>query len=115
MRLGCLLMVMVGLVGMGRATEPAPAPEPEELRAVAVEGEGNTVEVWIALPPTVDPSSVEVQLAGRVVAVHARDDSGRTLRSTPLQVRDPVVEDGAQARMEGSWLIVELRKEPPSL
>ena len=115
MRLGFVVMVMAWMVGMAHATEPSPAPEPEELRAVAVEGEGSTVEVWIALPPSVDPGSVEVQLAGRVVAIRARDDSGRTLRSVPLQVREPVVEDGAQARMEGTWLVVELRKETPSL
>ena len=115
MRLGFVVMVMVGMVRMGHATEPPPAPEPEELRAVVVESEGDTVEVWIALPPKVAPGSVEVQLAGRVVAIRARDDSGRTLRSVPLQVREPVVEDGAQARTEGAWLVVELRKEPPSL
>ena len=82
-----------------------------------VENEGNTVEVWIALPAGVDPGSVEVQLAGRVVAVRARDDTGRTLRSAPLHVREPVVEDGASARSEGSWLVVELRKDtqPPTL
>jgi len=115
MRLGFVVMVMVGIVGMGYATEPPPAPEPEELRAVVVESEGSTVEVWIALPPSVDPGSVEVQLAGRVVAVRARDDTGRTLRSAPLQIREPVVEDGAQARTEGAWLVVELRKAPPTL
>ena len=112
MRLGFVAMVMVGMVGLAHATEPSPAPAPEELHAVVVEKEGNTVEVWIALPPTVDPGSVEVQLAGRVVAVRAHDDAGRTLRCPPLQVRDPVVEDGAQARTEGDWLIVELRKQP---
>ena len=108
-------MLLGGTVGMGHATEPSPAPEPGELRAVVVESEGDTVEVWIALPASVDPGSVEIQLAGRVVAVRARDDTGRTLRSAPLQLREPVVEEGAQARTEGTWLVVELRKEPPSL
>ena len=76
-----------------------------------VEEEGDTVEVWIALPPSIDPGSVEVQLAGRMVAVRARDEAGHTFRSAPLQLREAVVEDGASARTEGSWLVVELRKD----
>src|SRR5262245_17832218 len=123
MRLGILPFLLAALAGMGRAAElvpapaPPPAPEAEELRAVIVEQEGDTVEVWIDLPARVDPDSVEVQLAGRVVAVHARDAPGRALRSAPLRVREAVVEDGATARTEGSWLVVELRKDttPPSL
>ena len=119
MRLGILLLLLVALVGRGRADEPvpvpvpvpAPAPEAEEIRALIVEEEGDTVEVWIDLPARVDPDSVEVQLAGRVVAVIARDDAGHTLRSAPLHLREPVVEDGAAARSEGSWLVVELRKD----
>jgi hypothetical protein len=117
MKLGLVPMLLAALVGTGRAAEPAPVPDPEELRAVIVEEEGDTVEVWIALPANVDPGSVEVQLSGRMVAVRARDDAGRTLRSAPLHVREPVIEDGAAARTEGSWLVVELRKDttPPSL
>jgi hypothetical protein len=129
MRLGILPLLLVALVGTGKGTEPAPVPEPapapetspapetEELRAVIVEEEGDTVEVWVDLPASVDPGSVEVQLAGRVVAVRARDVAGRMLRSAPLHVREPVVEDDAAARTEGSWLVVELRKDlaPPSL
>jgi hypothetical protein len=111
MRLVLVVMMAAGLFGMARATEPPPAP-PEELHAVIVESEGDTVEVWIALPPSVDPGSVEVQLAGRLVAIRARDDAGRTLRSSPLQLREPVVEDGAEARTEGAWLVVTLRKQP---
>jgi len=116
MRLALLPLLAV-LAGMGRAAEAPPPPDAEELRTVIVEEEGNTVEVWIALPASVDPGSVEVQLAGRVVAVQARDDAGRTLRSAPLHLREPVVEDGAAARSEGSWLVVELRKDttPPEL
>jgi hypothetical protein len=111
MRLGLVVTLMVGMAGMGHATEHPPAPEPEELRAVVVECEGDTVEVWIALPASVDAGSVEVQLAGRLVAIRARDDRGRTVRSAPLQLRESVVEDGAEARTEGTWLIVALRKQ----
>ena len=85
---------------------------PPELRAVIVEDDAETVSVWIDLPPTVDPASVEVQLAGRVVAVRARDDAGRTLRSAPLRAREALTEEGAEARYEGAWLAITLRKDP---
>jgi HSP20 family molecular chaperone IbpA len=116
MRLGVPLL-LVALVGTGRGTEPAPLPETEALRAVIVEEEGGAVEVWIDVPASVDPGSIEVQLAGRVVAVRAQDDSGRTLRSAPLRLREAVVEEGAEARTEGSWLVVRLRQDvlPPAL
>jgi HSP20 family molecular chaperone IbpA len=117
-----LLLLFVALVAVGgaaRAAEPVPVPEipapeipPPELRAVIVEDEADTVSVWIALPPTVDPGSVEVQLAGRVIAIRARDDTGRVLRSPPLRARDALTEEGAEARYEGSWLAITLRKDP---
>jgi len=114
-----LLVALVALGGDARAVEPGPeVPAPEELRAVIVEDDADTVSVWIALPPTVDPGSVEVQLAGRVVAVRARDDAGRVLHSAPLRVREAVTEEDAAARYEGSWLVITLRKDtspPPEL
>ena len=113
MRLGLLLMMAVAVVG--EASEQPAVPDAEELRAVIVENDGDTVEVWIALPANVAADSVEVQLAGRVVAVRARDDMGRALRSAPLKLREAVVEDGATARSTGPWLVVELQKDvrPP--
>ncbi len=114
-----LLVALVAFEGAARAAETDPnVPAPEELRAVIVEDDADTVSVWIALPPTVDPGSVEVQLAGRVVAVRARDDAGRMLHSAPLRVREAVTEEGAAARYEGSWLAITLRKDmsqPPDL
>jgi HSP20 family molecular chaperone IbpA len=116
MSLRTLLPLLVALIlagGAARAEEPAPeAPPPDELRAVIVEDSAETVSVWIDLPPTVDPASVEVQLAGRVVVVRARDDAGRTLRSPPLRAREALTEEGAEARYEGTWLAITLRKDP---
>ncbi len=112
-----LLMALVAVEGAARAAEPVPEipgpeiPPPEELRAVIVEEDADTVSVWIALPPTVDPGSVEVQHAGRVVAIRARDDAGRVLRSAPLRAREALTEEGAEARYEGSWLAITLRKD----
>src|SRR5262245_8810589 len=111
MRRAFVLGLLAAVVATSRAAEPSPGPEPDELRAVIVEEEGDTIEVWIDLSPSVDPGSVEVQLAGRVIAVRARGDSGRALHSAPLHAREPVVEEGAEARVEGSWLVVELRKD----
>jgi hypothetical protein len=108
-----LLMALAAVGGAARAAEPVPEiPPAEELRAVIVEDDADTVSAWIALPPTVDPGSVEVQLAGRVVAIRARDDTGRTLRSAPLRAREALTEEGAEARYEGSWLVITLRKDP---
>ena len=114
MRLAVVLMLGVAVV-TGGAAEPPAIPDGEELRAVVVESDDDLVEVWIALPANVAADSVEVQLAGRVVAVRARDDTGRLLRSSPLQLREAVVEDGATAHSAGPWLVVELRKDrtPP--
>jgi HSP20 family molecular chaperone IbpA len=115
MSLRTLLSLLVALLlagGAARAQEPAPEAPPPELRAVIVEDDAETVSVWIDLPPTVDPASVEVQLAGRVVAVRARDDAGRTLRSAPLRAREALTEEGAEARYEGAWLAITLRKDP---
>ena len=114
-----LLVALLAIGGAAHAAEPEPnVPPNDELRAVIVEDDGDTVSVWIALPPTVDPSSVEVQLAGRVVAVRARDEAGKVLRSPPLRAREALTEEGAEARYEGSWLAITLRKDrsqPPEL
>ena|SRR5688572_26929225 len=112
MRLGVVLMGVVTAVVAARATEPPALPDAEQLRAVIVESDGDTVEVWIELPANVAADTVEVQLAGRVVAVRARDDTGRPMRSPPLQLREAVVEEGATAHSAGPWLVVELQKDP---
>jgi HSP20 family molecular chaperone IbpA len=104
------LLAALAVAGAVPALAAEPGGDPGELRAVVVEDAPDAVEVWIALPPTVDPGSVEVQLAGRLVVVRARDEAGRTVRSAPLHLREPVVEEGATARYEGAWLAITLRK-----
>jgi hypothetical protein len=71
----------------------------------------HSVRVVIHFPPGTDPGSFEVQLLGREVTVLARDAEGSHIRSSPLQLREPPVEDGATADYEGDgWLTVTLRK-----
>lgn len=86
----------------------------EDLRAVVVEEDEAHAEVWVSMPPTVAPDSLEVQLAGRVVIVRARDTAGQVLRAAPLRLRGPVVEEGATAEWTGEWLAITLRKAGPT-
>jgi len=74
----------------------------------------HSVRVVIHFPPGTDPGSFEVQLLGSEVTVLARNAEGSHIRSRPLQLREPPVEDGATADYEGDgWLTVTLRKRTP--
>ena len=72
------------------------------------------VRLRVQLPDDVEPGSVEVQLAGREVAVIARSATGEQLRSEPQHLAEPAVEDGAQADWEpdGSVTITLPRARP---
>ena len=103
---------MVGvtvLVAMLVASSAAHGLDAARLWAFAAESpEG--VELRVFLPEGVDPGSVRVQLAGRRIVVVARDAAGRHLRSRPVTVDTPVVEEGADAAWEGDgWLTITLR------
>jgi hypothetical protein len=60
----------------------------------------------------VEPGSVEVRFAGRKAVVLARDAEGRAIRSQPLRLPEPVVEEGSSADdyVDGA-LMVTLRKQ----
>ena len=72
------------------------------------------VRLRVQLPEDVEPGSVEVQLAGREVAVVARSASGEQLRSESHRLTEPAVEDGAEADWEpdGSVTITLPRARP---
>ena len=60
----------------------------------------------------VEPGSVEVRFAGRKTVVLARDAMGRPIRSLPLRLPEPVVEEGASADYDGDGaLVMTLRKQ----
>jgi hypothetical protein len=96
------------------------------MRLTPVINEGGAVPAWVVgetphsvrvvihFPPDTDPGSFEVQLLGTEVTVLARNAEGSHIRSRPLQLREPPVEDGATADYEGDgWLTVTLRKRRP--
>ena len=71
------------------------------------------VRLEIALPEDVEPGSVEVELAGRDVAVVAHNARGEQIRSQPLHLSEPAVEDGVRADYEAGSLVVTLPKARP--
>jgi hypothetical protein len=85
----------------------------DDLR-VFVDENASRAELQIQIPPSVDPASVEVKLAGLEVTVVARDArTGEEVRSRTLRLQGPAVEEGALAEDEGEgWLAVKLRKKP---
>ena len=73
-----------------------------------------TVELRLRMEERIDPGSVEVEIAGRTVTVHARDArSGEPVYERRLRVREPVMEEDAAAEYDGKWLTVVLRKQLP--
>jgi len=73
-----------------------------------------TVELRIRLIERMDPSSVELELAGRTVTIHARDAAtGERAYQRRLTLHQPVIEERAAAEYDGGkWLTIVLRKPP---
>ncbi|HJQ82779.1 MAG TPA: hypothetical protein VKA21_01790, partial [Candidatus Binatia bacterium] len=81
-----------------------------ELR-VQVTETAAVVQLRILAPEDVAPGSVEVEIAGRTVAVVAKRTDGRALRSAPVHLAEPAVEVGAGAEYEDDGSVtVTLRK-----
>ena len=110
-----LLLVLV--TSRGSTSDPAaaddhgPGPAAAAL-AVSVSETPDAVLLRIGAPRDVEPESVEVQFAGRETVVLARDAMGRPIRSQPLRLPEPVVEEGASADYDGDGaLVMTLRKQ----
>jgi len=110
-----LLLVLV--TSRGSTSDPAaaddhgPGPAAAAL-AVSVSETPDAVLLRIRAPGDVEPGSVEVRLAGRKTVVLARDAMGRPIRSQPLRLPEPVVEEGASADYDGDGaLVMTLRKQ----
>jgi len=54
----------------------------------------------------VEPGSVEVRFAGRKTVVLARDAAGRLIRSRPLRLPEPVVQEEASAGYDADGALV---------
>jgi hypothetical protein len=80
--------------------------------AVSIGEMPDTVRLHIQASGDVDARSIEVRFAGRKMVVLARDAAGRAIRSEPLRLPEPVVEEGASAEFDAEGAIVmTLRKE----
>jgi hypothetical protein len=80
---------------------PAPA-----VLAASVSEMPDAVRLRIQASGDVEPGSVEVRFAGRKAVVLARDAEGRTIRSQPLRLPDPVVEEGSSADYDADGALV---------
>ena len=105
-----LLLVLLTSAG-GSASDPGAAPASAAL-AASVSETPDAVLLHIRASGDVEPGSVEVRFAGRKAVVLARDAEGRAIRSQPLRLPEPVVEEGSSADYDADGaLVVTLRKQ----
>ena len=110
-------LLLVLLTSRGSTGDPAAAddhgPRPVSTAlAVSVSETPDAVLLHIRALGDVEPGSVEVRFAGRKTVVLARDAMGRPIRSQPLRLPEPVVEEGASADYDGDGaLVMTLRKQ----
>src|SRR5207244_2988829 len=111
---GFLLLVLLTSPGES-ASDPGAAPDdrgPAAVLAASVSEMPDAVRLRIQASGDVEPGSVEVRFAGRKAVVLARDAEGRTIRSQPLRLPDPVVEEGSSADYDADGaLVITLRKQ----
>ncbi len=103
-----LLFVLLMLPGAS-ASDPSPAPA---ALTASVSATPDAVRLRIQASGDVEPGSVEVRFVGRKAAVLARDAEGRVIRSQPLRLPAPVVEEGSSADYDADGaLVITLRKQ----
>jgi hypothetical protein len=95
------------------ATPAARSPGPAAAAlAVSVSETPDAVRLRIQASGDIAPGSVEVRFAGRKAVVLARDAAGRAIRSHPVRLPAPVVEEGASAAYDDEdALVMTLRKQ----
>jgi hypothetical protein len=80
--------------------------------AVSVSETPDAILLRVQASGDVEPGSVEIRFAGRKTVVLARDADGRRIRSLPLRLPEPVVEEGSSAGYDAEGAIVmTLRKQ----
>ena len=103
----CLLFGLLMLPGAS-ASDPRPAPA----LTASVSDTPDAVRVRIQASGDVEPGSVEVRFAGRKAVVLARDAEGQAIRSQPLRLPAPVVEEGSSADYDADGaLVITLLKQ----
>ena len=95
----------------GAAADHGPGPASAVL-TVSVRETPDAVLLHIRASGDVEPGSVEVRFIGRKAVVLARDAEGRAIRSQPLPLPEPVVEEGSGADYDADGaLVMTLRKQ----
>jgi hypothetical protein len=109
---GAFLLSML-LMSPGRSISDARGPgSAAAALAVSVSETPDAVRLRIQASGEIEPGSVEVRFAGRKAVVLARDAEGRAIRSHPVRLPAPVVEEGASADYDAEdALVMTLRKQ----
>jgi hypothetical protein len=113
----CLLAVLLMSPGRSLSDPGAPpaahGPGPAAAAlAVSVSETPDAVRLRIQASGEIEPGSVEVRFAGRKAVVLARDAAGRAIRSPPVRLPVPVVEEGASADYDAEdALVMTFRKQ----
>src|SRR6185295_1247564 len=117
-RVAGAFLLLVLLTSMGSATDPGTSRDDRGpgtaagALAVSVSETPDAILLHIEASGDIQPGSVEVQFAGRETVVLARDTDGRRIRSQPLRLPEPVVEEGSSAGYDADGaLVVALRKQ----
>ena len=108
-RIGGALLLLALLAARRSASDPGAGSEahgPSAALAVSVSETPGAVLLHIQASGDVEPGSVEVRFAGRHAVVRARDAAGRPIRSRPLDLPEPVVEEGASADYDADGVFV---------
>jgi hypothetical protein len=117
-RVAGAFLLFVLLMSPGKsASDPGAAPDDRgpapasAALAASVSETPDAVSLRIQASGDVEPGSVEVRFAGRKAVVLARDAEGRAIRSQPLRLPAPVVEEGSSADYDvDGALLMTLRK-----
>ena len=108
---GAVLLFVVLTAG-GSASKSSNVPDNRDLRrasaalAVSVSETPAAILLRIQASGDVEPGSVEVRFAGHKTVVLARDADGRPIRSRPLRLPEPVVEEGSSADYDADGALV---------
>jgi len=106
---GAFLLFVLLTSPRGSASDPGAA---SGALTVSVSETPDAVLLHIRASGDVEPGSVEVRFAGRKAVVLGRDAEGRAIRSQPLRLPEPVVEEGSSADYYADGaLVVTLRKQ----
>src|SRR5689334_2345359 len=117
-RVAGAFVLLVLLTSRGSTRDPGTSPDDRgpgvasAALAVSVSETPDAILLRIQASGDVEPGSVEVRFAGRKTVVLARDQDGRRIRSRPLRLTEPVLEEGSSADYDADGaLVMTLRKQ----